>query len=327
MSDAPIVGAQELSAILLELYALAQQADVQRFQEQAMACVARQLLADNLLWGAGYFHDAQTHMHTACVWQLPPDAVTLLNDVGRDNFVARRCYENPDQALLFGPSDFSQTPEAVRLARYLNVQQLCSIATRDARTGLVGYLALGRRDAARAFGAREQAWLQLLMPHLDLMLNQVRIRQMEVVRDARQALHESMAVVDVAGVLHVMQAGFAALLQEEWPDWRGPRLPDALLEACESQEQVFSGRVVVAAWLEVSGLWLIGLRRKGAVDRLTPQERATAQAFAGGLSYKAVARSLGMSPATVRHHLREVYLKLEVNNKIALARSLGLERV
>ena len=48
-----------------------------------------------------------------------------------------------------------------------------------------------------------------------------------------------------------------------------------------------------------------------------------AEAFASGRNYKEVARLLGVSPATVRHHLRAVYVKLGVRDKAALARTLG----
>jgi DNA-binding CsgD family transcriptional regulator len=42
-------------------------------------------------------------------------------------------------------------------------------------------------------------------------------------------------------------------------------------------------------------------------------------AFARGSSYKEVARDLGLAPATVRHHLRQVYAKLHIQDKGAIA--------
>ena len=55
---------------------------------------------------------------------------------------------------------------------------------------------------------------------------------------------------------------------------------------------------------------------------LTPREKEVAQAYADGLSYKEIARDLGLSPTTVRSHLRSVYSKLGVTSKIELARAL-----
>lgn len=55
---------------------------------------------------------------------------------------------------------------------------------------------------------------------------------------------------------------------------------------------------------------------------LSNREREVAQAYAGGLSYKEISRDLGISPTTVRSHLRTVHTKLGVTSKIALAQSL-----
>lgn len=53
---------------------------------------------------------------------------------------------------------------------------------------------------------------------------------------------------------------------------------------------------------------------------LSRREAEVARLFAEGQSYKMVARALGSSPATVRHHLRQVYAKLGVTSKVQMAR-------
>ena len=57
-------------------------------------------------------------------------------------------------------------------------------------------------------------------------------------------------------------------------------------------------------------------------DVLSKREKEVATAYASGESYKEIARSLGLSPTTVRTHLRTVYSKLGVPSKIELARFL-----
>ncbi|MBY8976588.1 GAF domain-containing protein [Rhodobacteraceae bacterium NNCM2] len=56
---------------------------------------------------------------------------------------------------------------------------------------------------------------------------------------------------------------------------------------------------------------------------LTPREQQVATAYADGQSYKEIARVLGLSPTTVRSHLRAVYSKLGVTSKIELGRFLA----
>lgn len=66
--------------------------------------------------------------------------------------------------------------------------------------------------------------------------------------------------------------------------------------------------------------------RADAVARLaqlTPRERDVASAYAQGHSHKAVAARLGVSPATVRGYLRQVYDKLALHDKAQLARLLA----
>ncbi|MEL7464004.1 MAG: GAF domain-containing protein [Pseudomonadota bacterium] len=60
-----------------------------------------------------------------------------------------------------------------------------------------------------------------------------------------------------------------------------------------------------------------------AVETLSKREREVAAAYANGDSYKEIARDLGISPTTVRSHLRTVYGKLNVTSKIALAQALA----
>jgi len=59
------------------------------------------------------------------------------------------------------------------------------------------------------------------------------------------------------------------------------------------------------------------------VETLSKREAEVAAAYADGASYKEIARDLGISPTTVRSHLRTVYGKLKVTSKIALAQSLA----
>ncbi|MEL7469867.1 MAG: GAF domain-containing protein [Pseudomonadota bacterium] len=60
-----------------------------------------------------------------------------------------------------------------------------------------------------------------------------------------------------------------------------------------------------------------------ATDLLSKREREVATAYASGASNKEIARDLGLSPTTVRSHLRTVYSKLGVTSKIELAQTLN----
>ena len=65
-----------------------------------------------------------------------------------------------------------------------------------------------------------------------------------------------------------------------------------------------------------------GHEPSGDVSALTPQERAVARAVASGMSNREVAEALFLSTRTVEYHLGNVYRKLEVHGRGALARAL-----
>ena len=62
-------------------------------------------------------------------------------------------------------------------------------------------------------------------------------------------------------------------------------------------------------------------QRKGSEAdlRLTAREREIAILVAGGLSNKEIARKIGISEGTVKIHLYNVYQKLGISNRTALA--------
>lgn len=60
-----------------------------------------------------------------------------------------------------------------------------------------------------------------------------------------------------------------------------------------------------------------------AIETLSKRESEISRAYADGASNKEIARDLGISPTTVRSHLRAVYTKLGVTSKIELAKALA----
>ena len=61
--------------------------------------------------------------------------------------------------------------------------------------------------------------------------------------------------------------------------------------------------------------------------QLSERERQVAERYVEGLSYKEIARALGIAPATVRTHANAVYRKLEVASRIELLHRLQAEGV
>ena len=59
--------------------------------------------------------------------------------------------------------------------------------------------------------------------------------------------------------------------------------------------------------------------QSSSIDVLSDRERAVAERFASGMTYREIGEKLFIAPSTVRTHLAAIYVKLGVRNKVGLA--------
>jgi DNA-binding CsgD family transcriptional regulator len=110
-------------------------------------------------------------------------------------------------------------------------------------------------------------------------------------------------------------------LREFWPGWNGDRLPEPLSWRGPGRlTQPGRVRFDVRAAPGFSGPPLFYLRLLGRdpAGQLTLRERGIVDLIADGLTHKEIARTLGISPATVRNHTQALLTKLGARNKAAL---------
>jgi DNA-binding CsgD family transcriptional regulator len=181
---------------------------------------------------------------------------------------------------------------------------------------------LYRADPDRPFSEQERRIKQALMPHWAAALSRARIAPW--LRDVASSLqYPGTALVDTLGTLRYASGDFREILQYEWPDWRGPLLPEPLHRFLSTNMQTkYLGAHIVAKIVQMSNMARVQVRPKCLADQLSHQQFKVAKYSADGLSFKEIARATDLSPATVRTYLRNIYSRLGVNNKIELARML-----
>lgn len=186
---------------------------------------------------------------------------------------------------------------------------------------------LNRGASSPPYGAAEIEALSALAPGVGeaLLVNRL-------YGGARQGLEDTdgdtqaLAITDAEGWVLFPNGDFC----RAWPrlseiaGTAEPRLPRSWLAG----ERAAVRKLHAAGWQcevrPVAGGLRVALRRslRGAV--LTPRQAEISRLYCAGHSGKDIATRLGVSPATVRVHLRETYSKLGVASRSALRSALGL---
>lgn len=305
-----------LADFLLQVYESARHDSISVFQNKVLSLLNSELPFDSAWWGRSTVCGNRYRVHSSCLYNLPSDTPERLNLDDPDNLVARRCLAQPDKAHWIRPDDWPAHPSSARLATHMGVEQVLSISRFESPRALVNFLALSRSQGASLFEPRDGALLECVIPH---MVSALDLCCASTMAKLRQDAYSAFVMTDLDGWLYVSEPTAGELLEREWPSWNGGRLPDGLYPLLTGKLPCFVGRRIHAEARRVGQHLLLEIRRKSAIDVLSGRERAVAEAFASGQSYRDVAQALGLAPSTVRHHLRSVYMKLGVNDKAELA--------
>lgn len=308
-----------LGSLLLDLYAGSQELPMQAFLPHALALIKRHLPFDSAWWAMTTPIGGQYSFHASHVEGLPANMHELWLSIQDDDVIGHAVLAHPDITIDFKPEDVDRTNGSRWLARSTGFRHVLCTQNHNPAIAQHHFLALCRHDDSHFFSESERYLKQLLMPHLNATLNINRVAQLRQMHAQGSDRRSAMAVVDRQGAMHTVEPGFVEHLRRQWPPWTGPLVPDTLLRRLTSQDASYAGDVVTVRWSWLGDLALVEAMECSPLDRLSAREGDVALAFAGGATYKEVARQLGLAPTTVRHHLRTIYDKLGVSNKAAVA--------
>lgn len=313
------VNAEMLGDLLLELSRMCYELPIEDFRRESLTAIG-QRIGSTVAWWALVNRDKKDfHVHSSCELGLPDGCEELLNTCG-DNVIRARCLSAPGHAFIFNRKVLYQCTNLAVLSSHMHIHHLVVIGVGfDHALGQSSFLLFGRREQDLAFTEFDRQLVQLVMPHLIELQRINFLSQIASWRNSHFQYQEGLAVVDSDFVIHAADRIFVRLLIEEWPDWSSPKLPEEMAEIIRSGAMRVDGKRVSGEVFPTGKLLAITLRKRSPIEALRQREREIAMAFAEGKSYKEVARSFSISPATVRHHLRNVYEKLGVSDKAALA--------
>lgn len=315
--------------LLLNLYQMAMGSAMGDFDEQLFPLLREYIDFDAAWFGLSTLTPLGPVMHSNTCCSLSAEFLSDWEAVKRDDPMVPLVTERMGKPAVLSVADL-QGPQNFwdfLCVRHGIAQVMCTVVA-DPALKIYTHLSLYRREALPRFSAHEIEVMEGVMPNLASAISMNRVHHIEQLRASTAKPRVARSVCDRRGLLQHADAEFADLMLMEWPDWGGAILPRALHANALLQAPTAYVGTHIALEIEcVADLLLVQARPRSAIDVLTPKELTVARLFGEGQTYKAVAKRLGISPATVRHHLRKAYTKLNIQNKGEIAWLLSSENI
>ena len=308
------------SRILLHIHRAALDVPFGAFQQHVLTLIREELPFEKAWWGTV----SDLKIHTSVTLGLPDGYRQHWERIKDHDPIAAEATSQPNKTVVFNRSrlkPFTRTLEFLDAYGIRHV--LCTTQPREA-LNVMAFLSLYR--AGPSFKASERVFKQCLMPHLTHALAVNWTRHLETIGSGLFTQRPMAAICDQRGLIYTAEQHFHAVIQQEWPAWKGPYLPKAMTRTLMSAGRFDARRIQVDS-TRAGNLFLIRARRRSPFNLLTARERDVVDLFSRGMTYKEIARDLRLSPATVRHYIRNAYTKLEVSDKAALGRLIAFDAV
>lgn len=244
------------------------------------------------------------------------------NSISQSDDFARASMDQLGKAILYNNSTDDKQPKTSvvdAFARRHGLYHCLAVTLQFQSSGLLFFISIYRNDTRPGFTPLDALWLEEYGTHL---LNGW-IRCLRQANYGRFRNHwDSAALTNSTGRILYIGKQLSRVLGERFKDWQGTFLPSLLVDTLSTPQKPCYRRDRTGLMVQPCGK-LASLTLNQHEDSLPPpRELNAALLYAQGLSYKEVARSLGVTPATVRTYLRQVYGQLGVSNKVALANAL-----
>ena len=253
---------------------------------------------------------------------LSPGFAEEWNTIARCDDFARNSMQRLGEAVVYNGAveDIDTEGDAVSaFCRRHGLYHCLAVTLTFPSSGLLFFISLYRDYPQPSFSRTEAVCLEEYSAHL---LNGWVQCLRRAHRNRLQDHWDCVALTSTAGRVLYIGKQLSRVLEERFDDWQGTFLPDPLTETLTTPRRIRLKRHLTGLRVQPCG-HLASLTLSGINDsRLSPRELDVAQLYAQGQSYKEVARSLNVTPATVRTYLRQVYTQLGVNNKLELATTL-----
>jgi DNA-binding CsgD family transcriptional regulator len=299
---------------ILHIYRVARERPVDEFQHFVLGIVRSMIPFDSGQWATGEFVGNKIVPRFAYLQDESDHLVRDWDAASHQDRLMDLMVANPGRAVSIGTPVFFADREVQRYASSVGIAVRASLLRRW------DTLSLSRIKSEQHYPEVERRWLEQLMPHLMEALEHNRMHGLRGagIEDPERA---GSAIARGNGLLSYAGRNFITLLLQEWPDWKGLSLPEALQASCLNRSGCdrFEGGTIAIDYTRLGQLIFLRASRLDPLGRLSPREALVARLYGEGLAYKEIAKRLDISPTTVRVFLRRVYGKLGISGKAQLA--------
>lgn len=275
---------------------------------------------DSCVWGSGSWVDGQPRIHSVHLHNLDSEFIPSWLKHQNEDKLARLTPLNIAKTFNVNVEDeYSGTNIREFHCKRFEMEHILGTAILDSDTQLLNTMSLYRSNPKDPFTEHERELKEILFPHLIESVRANWLTNLPHMLSANQrSSFNSIAACDSLGILHVAMPSFMETCRAEWECWKGPALPNEVREVLRKGELKYVGKNIVVSLCRLDDLLLIRARPIISADKLSPRELEVAQHFAAGSDYKTIAQDLSISPATIKVHLNNIYIKLGINEKASL---------
>ncbi|WP_415914338.1 response regulator transcription factor [Paraburkholderia sp. J67] len=314
---------RDLSVLLLDLYALANQTGIGEFENGFFRLLGALLAFDAGWTGVTTHTTGGPVMHNSFTWGLADSFFPEWIKVRDCDPLASGTRGIYGRAMAISIVDPEVPPRFRNWAVKHGLAQLMVVTALDHRFGLTTFLSVYRRALDKPFSTADAQNVQNVIPHLAAALTINRSFQLTRERGAAPSASPARAICDSFGTVHQADKAFEATLRHDWPLYANQTLPQPLIDWLHGgSAHPYTGERVTVHCVPTAGLFQLEARTRSELDRLSPRELVAIQHYGDGLSHKEVAQRMGISPTTVRHYLRCAYRKLGMHDKSEIPRLL-----
>ncbi len=312
---------EHLSAeqMISQLYKESPNIGLDEFPTWALEQLRRVIPFDGAIWGTGHISTQAFHTQT-CV-DVDSDIFSKLIQYLDINPIFHEITEHKGHAInmsdVVKDKDFYRSKLYIKCFKPYGIERILSSIHLDERSGIFTLLTLYRFNRQALFTEDEQQLQNRLLYHL---LSSASHRQfIELTgENNNKPLENRSALCDAQGIYHCVTQKFLDIIEAHVIDLPKQKFPFDFLSHSEHFEQDHLQFEVKP----YGDLYKISVRVKNQLDRLTEREKQVVEQVCQGKTFKEIAKTLELSPSTVSNHLYRIYLKLGINTRSELIKTV-----